>query len=123
MESKGAQPDKLQTAPASHEAMALQMLLNATMALDGKLDAEICDRLEAEGQAKAIRLSKSTRRALKDCDREKPTREQLAKGEFAMVDGRTFDTARNGERVLVELQARAAGLARCFRASRSVSGN
>lgn len=63
---------------------------------------------------KRPRASKASWKALKAHERETPTREHAAKGEFVRMAGERIDTALKGEKLLVNLATRAKGAGAMF---------
>lgn len=87
---------------------------NATMdALDLRR-MSVADLVRPPSAVKRPRASKASWKALKEHGRETPTREHAAKGEFVRMPGERIDTALKGEKLLVNLAARAHGAGTMF---------
>lgn len=71
-----------------------------------KREAEAIGKVRAPGRKALKRLSKY--------ERNKPTAENAARGEFEVMPAEKFDTARKGEKVLVNLAARGRGAATMY---------
>lgn len=73
------------------------------------------DEREAAETAAGRKVRRGAMKRLSHYEREKPTAEEAARGEFEVLPAERFDTSRKGEKVLVNLAARGRGAATMFK--------
>ena len=72
------------------------------------------DARDAEAMGKVRAPGRKALKKLSSYERNKPTAEHAARGEFEVMPAEKFDTARKGEKVLVNLAARGRGAATMY---------